>query len=71
MKDGDIKGLQSGAFPLEEHIGMKIGIDETPLVCGEMALGSRLQRGLLSYITYLLAFVSYLCAMKRKHFLWD
>lgn len=70
LKDGDIKGLQSGTFPLEEYICVEIGIDETQLVCGEMALGSRLERGLFSYVTYLLVLVSYLCTMKRKHFFW-
>lgn len=71
MRDGGIKGLQSGDFPLEEHICVEIGIDETQLVWGEMALGSRLERGLLSYITYLLVLVSCLCTVKRKDFFWD
>lgn len=40
------------------------------LICGEMMIGSRLERGLLGYITYFLAFS--LCAVpKRKHFFWD
>lgn len=70
LKDGDIKGLQSGAFPWQVHICMETGTDETQLVCGEMALGSRMERGLLSCVTYLLILVSYLCAMKRRHFFW-
>lgn len=76
MKDSDTKGLQLVPFSLEVHACMQTGIDGSQLVlrvtCGEMTIGSRLERGLLGYITYFLFLVSYLCAIpKRKHFFWD
>lgn len=76
MKDSAVKGLQSVPFSLEVHVCMQTGIDDGELVllltCGEMTLGSRLERGMLGYITYFSFLVSYLCAIpKRKHFFWD
>lgn len=75
LKDSDIEGLQLVPFSLEIHVCMQTGIDESQLVllltCGEVTLGSTLDRGSWGYKTYFLVLASDLCAIpKEKTFLW-
>lgn len=69
LRDGGIKGLQSGDFPLEEHICVEIGIDETQLVWGEMALGSRLERGVVELHNLSFGFSILFVYSEEKRFL--
>lgn len=74
LKDSDIEGLQSVPFSSEIHVCMQTGIDDSQLVllltCGEVTLGSTLDRGSWGYKTYFLILASDLCVIpKEKTFL--